>query len=164
MTNYFKNMSKVSEIRKTYFILAKANHPDCGGNVETMKAINNAYETALKACEGIEQPVEGSERTYTYTFKQPEETELMSVLSNTLAAKMPGVVIALMGSWLWLTGETRANKDAIKAMGYKYSATKESWYFHTGTFRSKSRGKFSLNDIESKYGKYEYNSNQRYLN
>lgn len=162
-TNFFSGLSTVAEIRKHYFKLAMRFHPDRGGDLETMKALNNAYEAALRTCDGKEQPIEGDKekRTYKFTFRQPEEAALVETLSRTLAAKMPGVVIALMGSWIWLTGETKANKDAIKSIGYKYSSGKESWYYHSGKFYSKSRGKYSLDDIEKRYGRYQYNSSQQ---
>ena len=41
---YFKNVNSYSELKKTYRELLKANHPDNGGDVEVMQAINVEYE------------------------------------------------------------------------------------------------------------------------
>lgn len=41
---YFNTISSYEDLKKQYRTLATANHPDIGGNVETMKAINNEYD------------------------------------------------------------------------------------------------------------------------
>lgn len=41
---YFKNVNSYNELKKVYRELLKANHPDNGGDVEVMQAINVEYE------------------------------------------------------------------------------------------------------------------------
>ena len=41
---YFNNISNFAELKKAYADLAKQNHPDIGGDVATMQAINVEYE------------------------------------------------------------------------------------------------------------------------
>ncbi|MBO6270310.1 MAG: molecular chaperone DnaJ [Clostridium sp.] len=42
---YFKNVSSFEDLKSQYRVLAKKNHPDAGGDPETMKAINREYDT-----------------------------------------------------------------------------------------------------------------------
>ena len=42
---YFTNIHTLDELKKEYRRLAFVNHPDRGGDVETMQAINAEYET-----------------------------------------------------------------------------------------------------------------------
>ena len=40
---YFKNVTSYEDLKNQYRNLLKANHPDNGGNEETMKEINIQY-------------------------------------------------------------------------------------------------------------------------
>lgn len=41
--NYFKSCVTLADVRQVYKELAKANHPDCGGDTAVMQAINAEY-------------------------------------------------------------------------------------------------------------------------
>lgn len=41
---YFKNIKSLEDLKNQFKILARTNHPDSGGNVETMKSINCEYD------------------------------------------------------------------------------------------------------------------------
>lgn len=47
---YFAGLTSAQEIRSRYKDLAKQYHPDKGGCVETMAAINNQYERVIVGC------------------------------------------------------------------------------------------------------------------
>ena len=42
---YFKNVKSFEDLKEQFKALARKNHPDCGGDAETMKAINAEYDT-----------------------------------------------------------------------------------------------------------------------
>lgn len=44
MTKYFKNVKSYDDLKSQYKTLLKANHPDNGGDLETMKEINVEYD------------------------------------------------------------------------------------------------------------------------
>ena len=41
---YFKNINSLEQLKNNYKELLKANHPDNGGNLETMQDINCEYD------------------------------------------------------------------------------------------------------------------------
>lgn len=41
---YFEHCTTLDELRAEYRRLIKINHQDVGGDAETMKSINNAYD------------------------------------------------------------------------------------------------------------------------
>ncbi len=44
MSVYFKNINSIGDLKSQFRELARANHPDAGGDPETMKAINQEYD------------------------------------------------------------------------------------------------------------------------
>lgn len=44
MTKYFKNVKSLEDLKNQFKALARKNHPDAGGNIETMKEINCEYD------------------------------------------------------------------------------------------------------------------------
>lgn len=42
--SYFKNVKSFEDLKEQFKTLARKNHPDCGGDAETMKAINAEYD------------------------------------------------------------------------------------------------------------------------
>ena len=41
---YFKNVKSLEDLKSQFKALARKNHPDAGGNIETMKEINCEYD------------------------------------------------------------------------------------------------------------------------
>ena len=53
---YFKEIETIEELKKAYFRMALENHPDHGGDVEIMKAINNEYAEMQKVLKNTHKP------------------------------------------------------------------------------------------------------------
>ena len=54
---FFQGCTTAAEIKAQFRTLAFEHHPDRGGDLETMKAVNAAYHAALEGIHGEEQPV-----------------------------------------------------------------------------------------------------------
>ena len=66
---------------------------------------------------------------------------------------MDGVEVELCGCWLWISGNTYAYKDHLKALGCSWASKKKMWSWHHQEDGSRFyRGKRSMNEIRSKYG------------
>lgn len=61
---YFSSCENLDEHRAEYRRLIKINHPDVGGDAETMKAINNAYDLRLMNS-SVERRTRAKRRTHT---------------------------------------------------------------------------------------------------
>ncbi|MDE6388945.1 MAG: molecular chaperone DnaJ [Lachnospiraceae bacterium] len=73
--SYFKNVKSFEDLKEQFKALARKNHPDCGGDAETMKAINAEYDSLfpiwkhrhnLTAAEPTKETAD-STRTHFYT-------------------------------------------------------------------------------------------------
>lgn len=146
MSQFFKNVNSLEALKKEYRRLVMLHHPDHGGNTATMQAINAEHDAlfdALKAKHNAEHDAEHQ------TTETPEEfREIIEAL-----LRMDGVEVELCGSWLWIGGNTRAHKDALKAAGCRWSSSKKLWYWrHAEDAHRWHRGRSTIGEIRTKYG------------
>ena len=140
----------VEQIKINYKKLVVKHHPDLGGDLETMKALNNAYEAALKSCNGqTSKDDQGQE--YTYKYNQEIEKALMDKIIELLSLNMENVEIDLIGTWIWITGDTKPVKDKIKQAGCTWHSKRGCWYFKIGKYYGRSSPD-SLEELAKKYG------------
>lgn len=152
MTNYFAGVTTLEELKAAYRKLAMQYHPDCGGDTATMQQINAQHDKLfeeLKAQHNARAEADTTGKTHA-TTETPEE--FRNIIIELL--KLSGLDIELCGSWLWITGNTLTHKDALKALGLRWSANKKAWYWHHPEDGYKRFGKkaYSMNQIRSRYG------------
>ena len=143
--NYFEDCSTLDEAKKVYWKLAKQFHPDKGGNEEDFKILNNQFHAFRPEKEKFKNEA----------FEWDSEV-YASILDQLI--HIDGLIIDVVGSWLWLSGATKANKEAIKAIDhgglYKrgWHKEKEMWYFSPKGYRKTSKKNLSLDEIKAFYG------------
>jgi len=125
-------------------------HPDKNpSGLEMMKAVNVAYSI-------LKDVIETSLNT---------DAEYGDNLNDAINAViiLDGLIVEVCGSWVWISGDTRPHKDAIKAAGYRWASKKKMWYFRPQDYKSKSRGKFSMDEVRGMHGsaKVKAKSQQR---
>lgn len=132
-------------VKKAFQKAASKFHPDKGGNVETMKMVNEAYET-LKNYEG---EVEAND------FEYPD---LVAAAINAIV-NLPNIEIEVCGNWVWVTGDTKPHAKALGKDGakFKYASKKKAWFFRPDDYKSLSRGSMSLDDIRGNHGSEKVN-------
>lgn len=146
MKNYFETVKTLDELKAEYRRLVLKHHPDRGGDLETMKQINLAYEVKHEELKHAWNKTHDSEHQCT---EAPEE--FRDIIEALL--KMDGVEVELCGSWLWLSGNTFKHKDELKALVCKWASRKKMWSWHhaeDGSFFY--RGKKTMSEIRTKYG------------
>ena len=92
-----------------------------------------------------------------YDFKEDEK--LREVLQKIIS--FVGINIEIIGSWIWIDGNTYQYKKDLKDMGFKWANEKKKWYFHTDAFRKRSKRKLTIDDIRNYYGSTEVRTEQR---
>lgn len=143
---YFTNCRTLDELKAAYRRLAKQHHPDHGGDTATMQAINNEYAERFEI---LKAQHNASADEYHQTTEAPQE--FIDIINALL--KLDGLEVELCGSWLWIGGNTRQHKEALKAAGCRWSSNKKLWYWrHEEDARSWHRGNKSMSQIRAKYG------------
>lgn len=147
---YFAACTTLDELKKEYRRLAMIHHPDHGGDTATMQAINGEYSEAFARLKNQHNAAADEAHQTTET---PEE--FIAIISQLL--RFPGLIVELCGSWLWITGETYAIKDQLKAAGCRWSSSKKAWYWHHPEEGHRwHKGTATMSDIRTKYGSQTY--------
>jgi hypothetical protein len=158
MLNHFADTQTIERIKNRYATLAAFMHPSAGGSATDYAELERQYLEALKALHGyVEKGDDGKERQY--KFDADIEKGLADKIGDILSLKMGSAVkVCLIGTWIWVRGETKpfAPKLGKAGLGMRWSADKESWYFHFGAYRKRSGKTASFEGMARKYGYREF--------
>lgn len=153
--NYFTNVNTLDELKAAYRRLAMQYHPDRGGDVETMKAINNEHDALFEILKQQHNAAADADHQTTETAE-----EFRDVITSLL--RLPGLSVELCGRWLWIGGATRTHKDALKALGCRWCSVKKLWSWHHAEDSDRRyRGKRTIDDIRTKYGSQVFSASGR---
>lgn len=158
MRRYFINCTTLEEVKATFHKLAKELHPDNGGNGEEFKKMFVEYKEAFERLKNVHKNHDGE----TYTKETTETPEEFAELIRTLT-RFNGCIVELIGSWIWVSGNTKEYKDQLKALNFKFSGNKQAWYFHEGSYHRRSGKIYNLDDIRSMYDTTRYANEQKAL-
>lgn len=150
---YFKadHTTTIEETKKQYYRLCMRWHPDRpNGDLEVMKAVNAEFDYLKKHNYNIHESKEGG--TYTdWNQDMPDDvTDAFADIISQLVT-MAGIEIEICGSWLWVGGNTREHKDALKAMGMRWASKKMRWYKAPKDWKRKNHRELSMDEIRSKF-------------
>ncbi|HMR84767.1 MAG TPA: hypothetical protein PKE30_16595 [Niabella sp.] len=150
---YFNECSTIDEVKKLYKKLALENHPDRGGDTAAMQAINSEYAFV---CAKLAKGAGLSDDEADAEIKLSEEyRQVIEKIIN-----LPGIVIEIVGNWIWVTGDTKPIKDTLKEAGFYFACKKVAWYYRNEAFKTRGNGA-PLEKIRAKYGSETINTRSR---
>lgn len=139
--------SSIEDIKLAYRKACSAYHPDRNpAGLEMMKLVNAAYESLAIVLNGgqfdksIAHETDGTEH-----YGRKINDALSAIINLNLT-------IEICGSWVWVSGDTRAHKDILKEAGFKWAPIKKMWHFRPEEYKSFSRGKWDMDKIREKHG------------
>lgn len=140
-SNLFFGCTSIDEVQLRYDELSKVFN----GQDEMLKSLKLEYSTLVNAL-SPSKPVEAVKEKATVPEKIKELQEKVNP---------DGLRLEICGTWLWVTGKTFQVKDALKELGFRYSANKLSWYYRQSDHRSGNQEPIPLEMIREKYGTNE---------
>jgi curved DNA-binding protein CbpA len=148
---YFIPMPEtLEELKKMYKKLSFKHHPDCGGNNDDMKIVNAEYTALFEKLKDIHTNASGKRYT-----KATNETPQQFIEIIDILIRFEGITIEIIGSFVWVSANTKPYKDKLKEMGFKWSQQKLSWYLAPKDYRRHSKKVYSLDDIRGMFGSQE---------
>lgn len=147
---YFDHLFTVETIKSEFRDLAFRHHPDRGGDTATMQEINAQYHAALQRCNGqTSQGDNGKEHRYYYN--EAVESAVLDKILSLISMNLSGVRISLIGTWIWVTGDTKPHKELFKSQGLRWHATRLCWYYTTSKHYGKP-SRYGLDTLAMRYG------------
>ncbi len=141
--NYFTGIKTLLVLKARYRELCKLHHPDLGGDLEIMKAVNVQYEAALKHVH--------DDKGETLTDDAINiERDLMNIINKIVALK--GIIIEVTGRWIWITGGTYPHRNYLREIGCFWAHKKLAWYWRPADAKVNNRHPYTLEQIRSKFG------------
>ena len=140
MTKYFRGIETIEELKKAYKELAKKLHPDLGGTKEKFQEMNNEYDLLFKSLKNnLKNNINTNDN-----FKD---------IINELI-KYNELTIEIIGSWLWVSGNTYPLRDMIKNLGMLWSKGRKKWYYTADTIDGKNTHykKKTYDELKNSYG------------
>lgn len=165
---YFEKCTCIEDVKEEYRRLAKALHPDNGGDAEEFKRMMQAYTSAYNRFKGIHRKqanenTQNAENTadgpHTSSKEDYTAEQYAEIVNRVIGFE--GVEIEIVGSWIWLSGNTFLYKDQIKAAGFFWSSKHKKWYYNGSKKKSKRHSKMSYDDIKNLHGAYEIKTDRR---
>lgn len=147
---YFDDCRDLNELKARYRELAMRNHPDLGGDLRTMQAINGEHDLVFERLKRRQNERARDPESHVRTTTETAE-EFRNVVD--LFVRMDGVSAELCGSWLWISGDTYDHRAELKSVGCMWSRSKQKWYWrHPEDWSRRGRGSTSMEDIRERYG------------
>ena len=140
----FQNVEGINEAKKIYKTLAKKLHPDIRGSEEDFKILNEIYNNLI-------------EHKIYFSNSSKFDIELEKIIS--LILHFENINIELVGSWIWVSGDTKEIKEKLKEIGFKWASKKKMWYY--GEMKAKNPNPKSMEEIKTKYGSETLKSNEK---
>lgn len=154
MKKFFENVKTLDDLKRLYKELAKKHHPDRGGSLETMQAINSEYDKMIQyfSTHGSRTERERAAAEVPEKFRE---------IINKLM-QLPQIQIEIIGGWIWISGNTALYLRKIKQLGFLYS-TKQKRYYLPDATRTGRGSRYTMQDIRDIYGSTTINSQVKFI-
>lgn len=156
---YFKDCRTIEEVKHLFKEYARQLHPDNGGDPEEFKAMMGEYQKVFEILKNVHMSADGE----TYEKESAETPEQFAAIIEAVI-HLHGVVIEIIGSWVWVSGTTFPYREQLKEAGFVWSKSKKSWY-HTGNPEhvSRRRGRYSMTQLRDRWGTQEVQTKEQQL-
>ena len=125
--------------------LAQKLHPDHGGNQADFVALVEQFQNFQSfTWNNAGQAKWGTDyKPKDFTLSKEAMERLYQVI------RYPDLVTEIIGTWVWVTGETRKYKDQLKELNFKWSPKKLAWNYHSEPWRKAYRYNYSMDEIRN---------------
>lgn len=149
---YFNNIKTFDELKKAYRDLMKKYHPDLNPDdmekcTEICKEINKEFEYLFNIIPNQRQNAKNEWYEAKKEYQTPKQ--YMDIINKII--KYPNIQIDVIGSWLWVSGETYKLRKILKELNFKWHEIRKCWYLKFSKGAS-TLCNLSLEELQEIYG------------
>lgn len=158
---YFENVKTLEDLKKEYKKIVLKLHPDVNKETDTTEAfkeMQNEYEAMFNKVKNQHMNAQGDMYT-----KETEETvnEYRDIINKIIFFQ--DCTIEIIGNWIWVSGNTKNYKEALKELKFRWAPNKKAWSYHNGTYRKQTKKQYSLEDLRNSFESTKINNKQMEL-
>ena len=105
-------------IKGLFCSLALKHHPDVGGDEDTMKRLNAAYEYLREHHNPLGSIAYTAEERHHVRYDIDPEILAKAIKIRRLDASLD---VSIAGAWVWVVGDTKPIKETLKADGFRWA-------------------------------------------
>ena len=142
METYFENCMSLNELKQRYLKIALEYHPAKGQDPIQLFMARMQYQQLNR------DPV--------YCFNEQSQDVQDDFLNfPDVVDKLIGwrLTVEMIGSWLWVTGNTYPRRESLKEMGFTYEEFKRAWYHRPASYWSSNSKPLPMEKIRALYGR-----------
>lgn len=146
---FFQNIETLEDLRKEYKRLLKQFHPDNEGSEEFTKEINNEYDILFKEMKNSVRRGSNGQEEKNNEFNEEFDKAFRDIINKVIDLN---VNIEIIGSWIWVSGNTYSIRETLKRLNFKWSAKRQCWAWHIEPFTKKSNKSKTMDELRKYYG------------
>ena len=144
----FAKVTTLEELKAVYKKMAMKYHPDRGGDVEKMKEVNAIYDELFEQFSHIHK----NHKTGEYYEKKTTETpnEFKDIIDKLM--KMQGIIIEIIGKFIWVSGDDKPHKEELKKMGFRWNGGQKKWMLPPKGYKKRNKKRYNMDEIRGIFG------------
>lgn len=145
---YFKNIRTIQELKKQYRDLIMQYHPDLNKEDTTkiMQEINSEYDTLFAKVKNSYANKNGE----IYEKQNTENLQDFKDILNKIVT-LKDCKIEIIGTWIWISGNTKYYKDILNNLKFTWFKNKEAWAYHKEKYFKKTKNIYTLEDLRNSF-------------
>lgn len=158
---YFTNCRTIEALEREHKQLVKSLHPDCNPGTDTTAAFQQMqaeYERKQPLLKDIHEAAEGEPETAPASMGF--DSRIQAVLDKITG--LPEIHIEVVGTWIWIDGNTFPVKEQLKAAGFQWSRNRGKWHAAPCQEKGERSGysKKGFSHLRYKYGAEDVETRQ----
>ena len=126
---------------------------------EKLPTVEEAIQRDMKKMEqAIDEVIKNQEKQESAEVQEneaenAEDRGVEKIMEELEVIQDEDVRKELVGSWIWVSGETYKHRDLLKKLGFKWASKKKMWYYSEKPSQKRwGRKEYQMDEIKQKYG------------